>query len=188
MDKLQVYLDWVNVMSYDFFNSLTPTTGPSRGDLYRAAAGVAHRSRCRCLGSSKHLAAGIPPEKARPRPSRSTAGGFAGVQPVNSGLKPTLRAIRRLPTTTPKLADKLIGQAGFSSAIGTITPKAPLSVEQPLENLHQLRRSRNRSASRRSTSGRNHLGGMMFWELSEDRNDELLDVIVRSLRIQLNCY
>jgi chitinase len=27
-----------------------------------------------------------------------------------------------------------------------------------------------------------HLGGMMFWELSEDRNDELLDVIVGSLR------
>jgi chitinase len=26
-----------------------------------------------------------------------------------------------------------------------------------------------------------HLGGMMFWELSEDRNEELLDVIVRSL-------
>jgi GH18 family chitinase len=26
------------------------------------------------------------------------------------------------------------------------------------------------------------LGGMMFWELSQDRNDELLDVIVTSLR------
>jgi chitinase len=28
----------------------------------------------------------------------------------------------------------------------------------------------------------NHLGGMMFWELSQDHDDELLDVIVRSLR------
>jgi len=26
------------------------------------------------------------------------------------------------------------------------------------------------------------LGGMMFWELSQDRNDELIDVIVESLR------
>jgi chitinase len=26
-----------------------------------------------------------------------------------------------------------------------------------------------------------HLGGMMFWELSEDRNDELLDVIATSM-------
>jgi GH18 family chitinase len=26
-----------------------------------------------------------------------------------------------------------------------------------------------------------HLGGMMFWELSEDRNDELLDVIAGSM-------
>ncbi len=25
------------------------------------------------------------------------------------------------------------------------------------------------------------LGGMMFWELSQDRNDELLDAIVTSL-------
>ena len=26
------------------------------------------------------------------------------------------------------------------------------------------------------------LGGMMFWELSQDRNDELLDVIVTALK------
>ena len=26
-----------------------------------------------------------------------------------------------------------------------------------------------------------HLGGMMFWELSQDYDDELLDVIVRAL-------
>jgi chitinase len=28
----------------------------------------------------------------------------------------------------------------------------------------------------------NRLGGMMFWELSQDRDDDLLDVIVRSER------
>ncbi len=27
MRKLHVYLDWINEMAYDFFNSLTPTTG-----------------------------------------------------------------------------------------------------------------------------------------------------------------
>jgi len=26
MDRLHVHLDWINLMSYDFFNSLTPTT------------------------------------------------------------------------------------------------------------------------------------------------------------------
>jgi len=31
MDKLQVYLDWVNVMSYDFFNRPDADDGPSRG-------------------------------------------------------------------------------------------------------------------------------------------------------------
>lgn len=43
MDRLHVYLDWINVMSYDFFNSLTPTTGHLAG-LYRsrfAAARIA---------------------------------------------------------------------------------------------------------------------------------------------------
>jgi len=36
MDKLHRYLDWINVMSYDFFNSLTPTTGHHAG-LYEAS-------------------------------------------------------------------------------------------------------------------------------------------------------
>src|ERR671923_243229 len=31
MDKLHVYLDFINVMTYDFFNSLTPTTGHHAG-------------------------------------------------------------------------------------------------------------------------------------------------------------
>jgi GH18 family chitinase len=41
-------------------------------------------------------------------------------------------------------------------------------------------------SSRRSSSTNyvkaHHLGGIMFWELSEDRNEELLDVIARSMR------
>ena len=31
MDRLHVHLDWINVMTYDFFNSLTPTTGHHAG-------------------------------------------------------------------------------------------------------------------------------------------------------------
>jgi chitinase len=61
MDKLHVYLDWINVMSYDFHNSLTPTTGHHAG-LYRAEL-AAPGDRYADSSVKQHLAVGIPAEK-----------------------------------------------------------------------------------------------------------------------------
>src|SRR6185295_10100418 len=61
MDKLHVYLDWINVMTYDFFNSATPTTGHHAG-LYRSRFAAAN-DRDGDAAIEQHLAAGIPAEK-----------------------------------------------------------------------------------------------------------------------------
>src|SRR6185503_913630 len=61
MDKLHVYLDYINVMTYDFFNALTPTTGHHAG-LY-ASPHAAPTDRNADASIKQHLAAGIPPDK-----------------------------------------------------------------------------------------------------------------------------
>ena len=61
MDKLPVYLDWINIMSYDFFNSLTATTGHHAG-LYPAAL-ASPTDRNADASVKQHLAAGIPARK-----------------------------------------------------------------------------------------------------------------------------
>src|SRR5215469_5693955 len=61
MEKLHVYLDWLNAMSYDFFNSLTPTTGHHAG-LYKSALAAAS-DRDADSSIRQHLAAGVPPGK-----------------------------------------------------------------------------------------------------------------------------
>ena len=175
MDKLHVYLDWINVMSYDFFNSLTPTTGHHAG-LYRAAAAMPI-DRDADASIKQHLAAGIPAEKIVLGVA-FYGRGFAGVTPIVNGLRqPYARFEGEHPYS--ELADKFIGRQGFvrywddrakapylwNSASRTfITYDDPQSIRIKAQYVKA-----------------HHLGGMMFWELSQDRNDELLDVIEGSL-------
>ena len=61
MDKLHVYLDWINIMAYDFYTSSAKTTGHHTG-LYRSLS--AGNSVASAEASVKqHLAAGIPARK-----------------------------------------------------------------------------------------------------------------------------
>ena len=57
MDQLHRELDWINVMAYDFYNSLTPTTGHHAG-LYRAAT-APDSSRWADASVTQHLEAGV---------------------------------------------------------------------------------------------------------------------------------
>jgi chitinase len=175
MDKLHVYLDWINVMSYDFFNSLTPTTGHHAG-LYRAATAMPS-DRDADASVKQHLAAGIPAEKIVLGVA-FYGRGFAGVKPVGNGLRQPYESFEGEHSYS-ELADKFIGREGFvrywddrakapylwNNASRTfITYDDPQSIRIKAEYVKA-----------------HHLGGMMFWELSQDRNDELLDVIVRSM-------
>jgi chitinase len=176
MDKLHVYLDWINMMSYDFFNSLTSTTGHHAG-LYRSELAAA-KDRDANAAVRQHLAAGIPAEKLVLGVA-FYGRGFAGVTPLNNGLNQPYERYEA-DHSYAELEEQFIGKHEFvrywdgraqapylwNSATRTfITYDDPQSIE-----------IKTRYAKE------NHLGGIMFWELSQDRDGELLDVIARSRR------
>jgi chitinase len=176
MDKLHVYLDWINVMSYDFFNSLTPTTGHHAG-LYKSST-AAPTDRDADSSVKQHLAAGIPAEKIVLGVA-FYGRGFTDVRAVNHGLNQTYGRFENAHDYA-ELADSLIGRQGFvrywddkakapylwNSASRTfISYDDPQSIRAKAQYVKEHR-----------------LGGMMFWELSEDRNDELLNVVVGALK------
>src|SRR5882672_8601863 len=176
MDKLHVYLDWINVMSYDFFNSLTPTTGHHAG-LYGTATALP-TDRYADASVKQHLAAGIPSDKLVLGVA-FYGRGFTGVKPVDHGLKQPYERFEGAHDYS-ELAAKFIGRQGFvrywddrakapylwnSTSRTFITYDDPQSIRVKAQYVKA-----------------HHLGGIMFWELSEDRNDELLDVIARSMR------
>ncbi|MEX0735211.1 MAG: glycoside hydrolase family 18 protein [Steroidobacteraceae bacterium] len=178
MEKLHVYLDWLNIMSYDFFNSLTPTTGHHAG--LHASEFAAPTDRNADASVRQHLAAGIPPDKLVLGVA-FYGRGFAGVKPLNNGLNQPYERYEG-DHSYAELADELIGSQGFvrhwdqrakapflwnGGARTFITYDDPQSIRAKADYARE-----------------NRLGGMMFWELSQDRNDELLDVIVTSLDSQ----
>jgi chitinase len=176
MDKLQVYLDWINVMSYDFFNSLTPTTGHHAG-LYRAAL-ASPTDRDADASVEQHLAAGIPAEKLVLGVA-FYGRGFAGVRPVENGLNQPYARFEAAHDYS-ELAEKLIGRQGFVRHWDD-RAKAPFLWNSSSRTFISYDDPQSIGIKAQYVKA-HHLGGMMFWELSEDRDDELLDVIVRSLR------
>src|SRR5229473_6341291 len=109
MDKLHVYLDWINVMNYDFFNSLTPTTGHHAG-LYGAAT-ASPTDRDADASVKQHLAAGVPPEKIVLGVA-FYGRGFTGVRPINRGLNQPYERFEAAHDYS-ELANSLIGRQGF---------------------------------------------------------------------------
>jgi chitinase len=176
MDRLHVYLDWINVMTYDFFNSLTPTTGHHAG-LY-ASPYAAPTDRNADTSIRQHLAAGIPPEKLVLGVA-FYGRGFAGVQPAHHGVN---QPYERFEAAHPyaELVEKFIDRGGFvrewdaraqAPYLWNAQTRAFITYDDP------------QSIGVKAEYVRKHrLGGMMFWELSQDSNDALLDAIVTGLR------
>ena len=171
MNKLHVYLDWINEMAYDFFNSLTPTTG-HHAALYRSdSAGPTDRTGDAAV--RQYLAAGVPASKivlGVPFYGR----GFAGVTPQNNGLYQRYEQSKDFDSYA-QLVESFIDKQGFvrywdarahSPYLWNSASRSFITYEDP-QSL----------AIKRCYVRDMHLGGMMFWELSLDRGDELLDVI-----------
>ena len=176
MEKLHVYLDWINVMSYDFFNSLTPTTGHHAG-LYKAAFAAAG-DRDADSSIRQHLAAGIPPGKLVLGVA-FYGRGFTGVRPINHGINQPYTRFEA-EHSYADIRQKLIGGAGFVRGWDD-GAKAPYLWNQASRTFITYDDPQS-LAIKADYVKRHHLGGMMFWELSQDYNDELLNVIVQAMR------
>jgi chitinase len=173
MDKVHAYLDWINLMSYDFFNSLTPTTGHHAG-LYRsehAAAGDRNAD----AAVSQYLRAGVPAGKIVLGVA-FYGRGFAGVTALNSGVNQPYERFEG-EHSYAELADKFIDKQGFvrywdaraqAPYLWNGAARTFITYDDPQSIAIKARYALD-----------HHLGGMMFWELSQDRDGELLDAIVR---------
>jgi len=176
MDKLPVYLDWINIMSYDFFNSLTATTGHHAG-LYPAAL-ASPTDRNADASVKQHLAAGIPARKLLLGVA-FYGRGFAGVRPVNSGLNQPYQRYEA-DHAYAELAERLIDSPDFVRHWDE-RAKAPYLWNAASRTFITYDDPQSIAVKADYVKSK-HLGGIMFWELGQDRDDELLDVIVKSLR------
>jgi chitinase len=173
MGKLHVYVDWVNEMAYDFFNSLTSTTGHQAG-LYPSQFSAA-TDRNGDAAVKQYLAAGVPPAKivlGVPFYGR----GFAGVTSLNNGIKQPYERYEG-DHSYDELVGKFIGKQGFvrywdeqaqAPYLWNSAARIFISYDDPQSIATKVCYVRER-----------HLGGMMFWDLGSDRNDELLNAIAR---------
>lgn len=167
MDRLHVYLDWINIMTYDFAGSWTSTTGHHAG-LYPTAAAFVRQ----------HLAAGIPPHKlvlGVPFYGR----GWTGVTPVNNGLN---QSYQGQPTeySFSELNRRYVNQQGFvrywdsrarAAYLWDAASREFISYEDP-DSLREKTRFIIQQ----------ELGGVMFWEYSQDPEEKLRDVLYDNLR------
>ncbi len=175
LDEVPAYVDWINLMSYDFFNSLTPTTGHHAG-LYRAEHALP-RDRNTDSAVSQFLAAGVPARKIVLGVA-FYGRGFAGVTARNNGVN---QPYERFEGEHPynDLVANFIGKQGFvrywdnraqAPYLWNATSRVFISYDDPQSIAVKARYVLQ-----------HRLGGMMFWEMSEDRDEELLDVINATL-------
>lgn len=168
-------LDWFNLMSYDFHNSLTPTTGHHAG-LYPSAIDPPG-DRAAAKAVRQYLDAGVPAAKlvlGVPFYGRA----FTGVDPAHDGLQQKYAKFLGAPSWR-ELVDGYIGKNGYVRHwdaraqvpyLWNAATRTFVSYEDP----QSLRIKTDFIKAQR-------LGGAMYWEQSLDRDSELLDVLDRGL-------
>ena len=175
MDLLHRQLDWINVMAYDFYNSLTPTTGHHAG-LYRAVT-APESSRWADASVQQHLAAGVPAHKLVLGVA-FYGRRFEGVKPGELG--------RNQPY------DRYGGDHAFAELLANYVDRAGYTrywdetVQSPwlwnADTRSFVSYDDPRSIGVKASYARERcLGGVMFWELSQDADGTLLDAAHRAL-------
>jgi chitinase len=175
LDRIHEYLDWIDLMTYDFHNSLTGTTGHHAALSVSATAAAGERSVERAVG--QFLAAGVPANKlivGVPFYGRA----FAEVQPENHGLdQPYGHYDKDYPW--PKLVADFIGRNGYVRYwddkakvpyLWNARARAFVSYDDP-QSL----------AAKAAFVKSRRLGGMMYWEQSQDPDGQLLGVLTTAL-------
>jgi chitinase len=171
MDELHVHLDWINIMAYDFFNSLTRTTGHHAG--LHASEFAASTDRNADASVRQHLGAGIPPEKLVLGVA-FYGRRFEGVDPQHEGLN---RPYARYggDHSYAELVSAYIGRKGYARRWDG-RARAPYLWNESIRSFISYddpQSIREKTAYARKLG----LGGVMFWELSQDRDGELVDAI-----------
>ncbi|HEX5487998.1 MAG TPA: glycoside hydrolase family 18 protein [Rhodanobacteraceae bacterium] len=170
------YVDWFNLMTYDFCNSMTPDTCHHTGLHASQFAPADARTTDRAVG--QFLAAGVPPRKLVIG-AAFYGREFGDVNPAHDGLyRPYKKYVDEIPW--PKLKAGFIGKHGFvrhwdakadAPWLWNTSTRTFITYDDP-ESI----------AAKAAFVKAHHLGGVMYWEQSLDPNGELLDAIWRGLQ------
>jgi chitinase len=169
-------LDWVNLMTYDFVNAMTPTTGHHTALHASARAPADARSTDRAV--REFLAAGVPPRKLFIG-AAFYGREFAGVESNDQGLyQPFARFQGTLPW--PQLKADDIDRRGYVRHWDSAA-QAPW-LWNPATRRFITYDDPQSLAAKAAWAKSRHLGGIMYWEQGLDPSGELLDVLWRGLQ------
>ncbi len=176
MDKLHVYLDWINIMTYDFYTSGAKTTGHLTG-LYRSP-NDANAGRNTEASVKQHLEAGIPPKKLVIG-AAFYGRGWTGVKPENNGInQPFEKYAGEYPYSI--LVRDYLDKQGFKRQWDSVA-KAPYLWNPDSATLISYDDPESLKAKAAFVKAQ-RLGGIMYWEHSHDPSEVLLNTIFGSLR------
>jgi chitinase len=169
-------LDWFNLMTYDFVNSLTPTTGhhASLGTSDLATAG----SRSADKAVKQFLAAGVPPDKLV-LGAAFYGREFADVKPDHQGLYQSYGHYQG-EHPWPALKQDFIGKNGYVRYWDPVA-QAPYLWNADTRRFISYDDPQSLAAKAAYVKA-HHLGGIMYWEQSHDPQGELLGAIWEGLR------
>jgi chitinase len=175
LDRIHAYLDWIDLMTYDFHNGLTPTTGHHSGLRRSASAGPGER--CVECAVEQYLAAGVPARKlvvGVPFYGRA----FADVKDADHGLdQPYGHYDGDHPW--PRLVADYIGRNGF---VRYRDDKAGVPYLWNAQMRTFVSYDDPASLRLKAAYVRAHgLGGMMYWEQSQDPEGVLVGVLDAAL-------
>lgn len=176
MSEVQRYVDWMNVMTYDLSGPWSPVTG-HHTSLYRSAPESVPTASTETY-IRQHLAAGIPASKIVVGVA-FYGRAWRGVHRDNAGLyQPYDQYENYYPYS--KIAREYVGAPGYERRWDAIA-HAPylwnadagrfITYDDPQSLAEKARFVRQY-----------HLGGIMYWEHSEDPDEALLDAIVNGLK------
>lgn len=169
-------VDWFNLMTYDFVNSMTPTTGHHTGLHASARAPVDGRTTARAVRQFR--AAGVPARKLLIG-AAFYGREFAGVEPDAHGLHQRY-AHYQGEHPWPQLKADFINKQGYvrywddaaqAPWLWNATTRHFITYDDP--------QSLTAKAAWVKAQG---LGGIMYWQQEQDPQGELLDALWRGLR------
>jgi len=176
MDKLHVYLDWINIMAYDFFTVGSKTTGHHAG-LFRSLSAGDSTSYAES-SVKQHLDAGIPSGKLVLGVA-FYGRGFSGVNLDNNGLyQPYQQNSGGYPYST--LEREYINRNGFKR-LWDSAAKAPYLWNAETNTFITYDDPESLTAKADFVRS-HHLCGIMYWEHGDDPSQLLLTTIFDRLR------
>ena len=176
MDTVHTFLDFINVMTYDFYTSGSPSTGHHTG-LY--ASKVGSPAYTIQAGIERHLEAGVPPEKLIVG-AAFYGRGWTGVAHEQQGRYQDYETFYGAYGYST-LQEQYIGKNGFERHWDD-TAKAPYlwnpdsSIFISYDDVESLR---HKAAFTQTYN----LGGMMYWEHRLDAEGELLEALYDALML-----